>query len=252
MKTILNYKSLEQINKKKVLQILNKENYVLLRNLFTEKEVKKILNNIKKKFNPKNDKIRKTNQYNKLKSNYQRFMFGMSGGVNGLSQTNPRYQRNFYNPIFCKDIYKARNLFTKLAQIQNYFYGLEKNYGIKEKKTKHGLYLASRFQHYPMGGGFLAAHKDIAAIRSAKKLKLDLFYNCLLLMTKKGKDYRSGGGFVIKDNKVIDYEKFAKVGDVLIYNSKTLHGVLDIDNNIFPDIKTKKGRYIAAVTLFKW
>ena len=71
-------------------------------------------------------------------------------------------------------------------------------------------------------------------------------------MTKKGKDYKSGGGFVVKDNKIIDYENIAEVGDVVIYNSKTEHGVLDIDPNIFPDKKFKEGRYIALSTLFKW
>ncbi len=251
MQYIFKYQSIDQIDKSEVLNSLKKNSFVILRNLFDKKIVRGILKNIKK-FDPNKDQIRKKNQYNKLKTNYQRFMFGMSGGVNGLLKTHPKYHRNFYNPLFCKDIYKARGLLIKLAEIQNYFYGLEKNYGIKQKKTKHGLYIASRFQHYPKGGGFLSAHKDEAAIKTARKLKIDLFYNCLLLMTQRGIDYKTGGGFVINKNKVIDYEKYAKAGDVLIYNSKTVHGVIDIDKKYMPDIRTKEGRYIAAVTLFKW
>ena len=47
-------------------------------------------------------------------------------------------------------------------------------------------------------------------------------------------------------------EKIADVADVLIYNSKTIHGVLDIDSDVFPKRETKEGRFIAATTLFKW
>ena len=71
-------------------------------------------------------------------------------------------------------------------------------------------------------------------------------------MTKKNQDYKSGGGFVVKNNKIIDYETIADIGDVLIYNSSTIHGVLDIDSEKFPNLKTKSGRYVALSTLFKW
>ena len=116
----------------------------------------------------------------------------------------------------------------------------------------YGLFVASRFQHYPKGGGFLAPHKDEFAIKAAKQLGINLYYNFLLIMTKKGKDYKKGGGFVLKNNKIITYEDVAEVGDVIIYNSKTTHGVLDIDSNLFPSRETKEGRYIALTTLFKW
>ena len=251
-KNIFSYKNLDDIEKKKVLKSLKANNYVILRGLFKKKEVNKVLNNIKKKFDPSNDIIRKKNQYNLIKSNFQRFMFGMSGGANGILKTNSRYMRVFYNPLWSEDLYGGRAILIRLAKLQNFFYDLNENYGINEKKTKHGLFIASRFQHYPKGGGFLSAHKDDAAIKSAKQIGVKLYYNCLLLMTKKNKHYKHGGGFVIQNNEILDYEKFADVADVLIYNSKTIHGVLDIDSHIFPNRKTKDGRYIAATTLFKW
>lgn len=251
-KNIFLYKDLREINKKNVLKSLKSNNYVILRGLFNKKEVNKVLNNIKKKFNASNDTIRKKNQYNLIKSNFQRFMLGMSGGVNGLFKTNSRYMRVFYNPLWCEDVYEGRALLIRLAKLQNFFYNLDEDYGIKEKKTKHGLFVASRFQQYPKGGGFLSAHKDDAAIKSAKKIGIKLYYNCLLLMTKKNKHYKNGGGFVVKNNKIIDYEKIADVADVIIYNSKTIHGVLDIDSDVLPKRETKEGRFIAATTLFKW
>jgi hypothetical protein len=251
-KNIFVYNKISDIEKSKVLKSLKINSYVILRGLFKKKEVQDVLKNIKKKFDQSKDKIRKVNQYDLIKTNYQRFMFGMSGGINGLLQTNSRYMRVFYNPLWCEDIYKGRKILTRLTKVQNFFYGLDQGYGINKKKTRHGLFVASRFQQYPTAGGFLSAHRDIAAIKSAKKLGINLYYNCLLLMTKKNKDYKSGGGFVVKQNKIIDYENIADIGDVLIYNSSTTHGVLDIDSDKFPNFKTKDGRYVALSTLFKW
>jgi hypothetical protein len=178
-------------------------------------------------------------------------MFGSTGGLN---ETNPRFFRIFYNPLWSNDIYKGKNILLKLNRLQNFFYNLEENYGVvkSKKPTRHGLFVASRFQHYPSGGGFLAPHFDLGAIRASKELKLKLHYNLQLVMTKKGKDYKTGGGYIINKKETILLDDFTKVGDVVIYSAKTLHGVLDIDPEIFPNLNSNKGRYIALTTLFKW
>ena len=72
-----------------------------------------------------------------------------------------------------------------------------------KKKTKHGLFYCFKISTISFPGGFLSAHRDLAAIKSAKKTRINLYYNCLLLMTKKNQDYKSGGGFVVKNNKRI-------------------------------------------------
>ena len=71
-------------------------------------------------------------------------------------------------------------------------------------------------------------------------------------MTKKGEDYKTGGGYIINKKETILLDDFTRVGDVVIYSAKTLHGVLDIDPEIFPNLNSSKGRYIALTTLFKW
>ena len=71
-------------------------------------------------------------------------------------------------------------------------------------------------------------------------------------MTEKGKDFKSGGGFVVNNGKIINVDNFTKKGDVVLYSSKTLHGVLDIDPESFPDLSSSNGRYVALTTLFKW
>ena len=71
-------------------------------------------------------------------------------------------------------------------------------------------------------------------------------------MTEKGKDYKFGGGFVLNNGNVINVDDYTKIGDVVLYSSKTVHGVLDIDPKYFPDLNSNKGRYVALTTLFKW
>ena len=114
VKKIFFYNEIEKIDKQKVLKSLNTNDFVILRGLFQKNQVIEVLNNLKKKIKFRNDKIRKKNQYDLIKSNYQRLMFGMSGGVNGLLNTNSRFIRTFYNPLWCEDIYKAN-----LCQLSN-------------------------------------------------------------------------------------------------------------------------------------
>ena len=106
-----------------------------------------------------------------------------------------------------------------------------------KKPTRHRLFVASEFQHYPSGGGYLAPHIDEGAIRASKELKLKLHYNLLLVMTEKGKDYKSGGGFVINNGNVVNVDDYTKIGDVVLYSSKTVHGVLDVDPKYFFRLK---------------
>tara|TARA_B000000532_G_C18538663_1_gene264688 strand:+ start:346 stop:498 length:153 start_codon:yes stop_codon:yes gene_type:complete len=49
MKKIYNYKNIDDIDKKTVLKSLNKNHFVILRDLFSAKEVEKVLKNLKKK-----------------------------------------------------------------------------------------------------------------------------------------------------------------------------------------------------------
>ena len=54
------------------------------------------------------------------------------------------------------------------------------------------------------------------------------------------------------NGKIVNVDNFTKKGDVVLYSSKTHHGVMDIDPESFPDLSSSKGRYVALTTLFKW
>ena len=62
-------------------------------------------------------------------------MFGMTGGVNGILKTNPRYFRVFYNPLWCKDIYGGREIFKQdLPKLKIIFINLMKTMESQKKK----------------------------------------------------------------------------------------------------------------------
>ena len=122
-KKIFTYNKISDIEKKKVLKVLKLNSYVILRGLFKKKEVQTVLKNIKRKFNTSKDNIRRNNQYDLLKTNYQRFMFGMSGGINGVLKTNSRLMRVFYNPLWSEDIYKGRKFLQNLQKFKTFFMG---------------------------------------------------------------------------------------------------------------------------------
>ncbi|NYT47263.1 MAG: hypothetical protein H0A75_06455 [Candidatus Methanofishera endochildressiae] len=62
----------------------------------------------------------------------------------------------------------------------------------------------------------MSAHRDEFAINIVSDKGLD-YFQVLLVMSRKGEDYHSGGGFVICDGKFIDIDQNPP-GDIIIYD----------------------------------
>ena len=247
---ILTIKNLKELNPKKISKMLKKYKALIVRGYISKNKLIKIKASFEKKFNQKNDRIRPPGKYNQIKKNYQRVIIGMSGGL-VQSRTNSRLMRTFYNPLYCRDIYNMHEIFNKMLLFQNKLYGLPENYGNKQRKTKHNLFVASRINHYPAGGGFLSLHKDTSAAISIKNY-IKNYFQILLTMSKKGKDYKEGGGIVYKNQKIYCFDDYTEIGDMILYNGQTIHGVKDVDPHKHLDMKKIRGRLTAAVTLFKY
>ena len=70
-------------------------------------------------------------------------------------------------------------------------------------------------------------------------------------MTKLGVDFESGGAFVEVNNNKIFFEKEFALGDIIIYDERTIHGVDEIDINKNLDLDNICGRLTAFVSLYK-
>ena len=64
----------------------------------------------------------------------------------------------------------------------------------------------------------------------------------LLIVDQKGEDFKTGGGIVRHNNKIIFYEDHLKPGDIAIYNGKSEHGVYNVDQEEKLDLDTFNGR----------
>ena len=71
MRKIFKYKKIKNIDRESVIKSLNKNNFVILRGLFKKKDITRVLKKIKNNFDHKNDRIRASNQYDLIKTNYQ-------------------------------------------------------------------------------------------------------------------------------------------------------------------------------------
>ena len=95
----------------------------------------------------------------------------------------------------------------------------------------------------------MSAHTDITAVKTSLPITED-YIQLVLLLSEKGTDFHSGGAYISKDGEIIDIESDTQSGDVLIYDSSTIHGVMDIDPHLPLDISKGIGRYVAMATIY--
>ena len=244
---ILDINQLKKIKKK-----INHHGYFILRNegKFSKKDINTSLNIIRRKClsskNSKKDLKRFVSNPLDLK-NYQRHVIEEFGNPRTIRAHN---YTQIINPIWAKDIYKLRKYFVYLCKLRNLLLGKNQNFCVDSPVGT--IYSLSRIQYYPSGGGFMATHKDDRGQRVNKKSGLKNYFQILFLMTKKGKDFETGGGYIIKNNKRIIHDDYTDQGDIIIYDGNIEHGVSTIDSYLplNNDNKRLKGRFVLAVNFY--
>ena len=97
----------------------------------------------------------------------------------------------------------------------------------------------------------MAAHRDDVTAAVAEEAGLKFYLQPYLVMSRKGEDFNQGGAFIEYQDRGMDYEGTCQVGDVIVYNGKSVHGVADIDPLESLNLVEFSGRIVAFVTLFK-
>jgi hypothetical protein len=231
----------------KVLEVLASNHYVRISGLFSESEIKVCRENIQRQFNPKNDKKHDPKDADLLLQNFQKLVVGGTHGIN----STPRFLRMFYTPFMDSDQFEMHDVFRRLVVLRNRLYGLPDQFtcqGIED-----GMWSALRINHYPRGGGFMAAHSDTGTAEAAKSIGLGIYVQLILIMSKKGVDFQTGGAYIETDEgQRYFYEDECDLGDVVIYDGRVKHGVEEIDYLEPLDLASCDGRYVAMATLFKY
>ena len=227
-------------------EVLERFNVVALRGLVTQEEVAHSLELLKETFKRDLDNPTIGEDPKDIQSNFQKLLVG-THNHSGLRLS--RLFRTFYNPMWSEDCYQLHETFLKMIKVRNYFCNLPEEFAT-HKIEKNGLWSATRIHQYPIGGGHFAGHQDSVLTDVSNKEGTE-FYQVILNMTQVGREFDQGGAFVKIDDQLITFESCFSVGDIIVYNENTFHGVEEIDPHKNLDLETFNGRVTAFVSLYK-
>lgn len=238
--------SIQELNRDRLKEILHAHTFALVRGLIPPEHADRSLELLKAKFNVANDHATAGEKPSEVRTNFQKLSIGRArhGNVN-----RPRFMRAFYNPFWAEDIYEMHRNFRKVAQLRNFLSERPLDFAID--RDEGGMWTAARMHQFPRGGGFLVAHRDTVLPAAYKAANLGEFYQPVMLMTQKGMHFEQGGGFSEVNGEQIIYEDYAQRGDVVIYDTTTVHGVEDIDPREKYVHETINGRISCLVTLYR-
>lgn len=239
--------SAEEIDMGAFVDAMNRRTFACIRGLVAAEEMDAAYERIVARFDRSKDHPAAGQPPDAVRSNFQKINLG--GESRTASNDDARFFRAFYNPIWEEDVWGLREAFVQLSRARNRLAGLPIDFAL-DKIEPNGLWTAARFHQYPKGGGFFRRHtdyvvKDIADENSTK------FYQVVLTMSRKGEHFHQGGAFVDIGERRVCLDDCALMGDIVVYDGRTVHGVEDIDPKIPLDLDTINGRLAGFVTLFK-
>jgi hypothetical protein len=182
-----------------------------------------------------------------VRQNFQKINLG--GESRTANNDDARFFRAFYTPFWEEDVWGLHDSLRMLARVRNRLAKVADDFAI-DRIEDNGLWAAARFHQYPRGGGFFRRHTDYVA-KDVADQGATHFYQTVLTMSSKGEHFHQGGAFVDIDDKRYCLDDNAQMGDVIIYDGRTVHGVEDIDPNVLLDLDRINGRLAGFVTLFK-
>lgn len=226
---------------------MERQTFACIRGIVGEAEMRTALGRIVAGFDRSKDHPASGQPPDAVRRNFQKINLG--GEWRGASNDDARFFRAFYNPLWEEDIWGLREAFKKLARVRNRIAGLPSDFAI-DRIESNGLWTAARFHQYPRGGGFFRRHTDYV-VKDVADEKSTRFYQVVLTMSRKGEHFQQGGAFVDVGEKRINLDDNALMGDIIVYDGRTVHGVEDIDPTAMLDLDTINGRLSGFVTLFK-
>jgi len=237
----------EQIDVEQLQKVMDKFTFACIRGIILPDDVRVAVHTIREKFDHRKDHPPQGHPPEAVRSNFQKLNVG--GESSTANNDDARLFRTFYNPIWEEDVWGLRDIFVQLATVRNRIAHLPLDFAINSTEA-NGLWTAARFHQYPSGGGYFRRHTDYVVKDVADESSTE-FYQVVLNMTQKGKDFVEGGAFVDLPEGRICLDDQALPGDILIYDGRTVHGVEDIDPRSSLDLTSMNGRLAGFATLFK-
>jgi len=235
----------EHVPYNEVRQALKERHIVRVRGLFSPPTLRSAMRGIASRFEAAHDRKHDPRDVEVPRTNFQKLQIGANSGVNSR-RTLGRFLRILYNPIFAPDVLGLRQEFIRLARFRNGLYRLPQDYAVFG--TDDGFWSCTRLHQYPRGGGFMVPHRDLYAQVVTDDAELG-YYQPLLVLSERGVDYDEGGAYIDVGEERVEFEASCQVGDVIVYDGSTVHGVADIDPLQALDLQNFGGRIAAFASL---
>jgi len=229
------------------MQSMEKRTFACIRGLVSPQSMVAAHDRIVGGFDRRKDHAAAGQPAHAVRTNFQKINLG--GESRTANHDDARFFRAFYNPIWEEDIWGLRAAFIQLARVRNHLAGLPIDFAI-EAIEPNGLWTAARFHQYPKGGGFFRRHTDYV-VKDVADEKSTRFFQVVLTMSRKGEHFHHGGAFVDIGDERVCLDDCALLGDIIVYDGRTVHGVEDIDPREMLDLDTINGRLAGFATLFK-
>ncbi|NNF60401.1 MAG: hypothetical protein HKN06_03615 [Gammaproteobacteria bacterium] len=243
----------EQLGQVQLLDIGRKHGVVNVRGLIDPETIRAAKRRIEETLLVGNDCPATGEKPQDLYNNHQKFAVG---GGELRDNAHPQCLRTYYNPVFAEDLFGMREPFRAAARLRNVLMGFELDFAID--RIEDGFWTAARIHHYPRGGGFMSRHREdyVPTIYEQFGLSGEAYFQPLIVMSKKGSgspdhDFVFGGGYFERDGIRHYYEEHAELGDILVYDTRTMHGVTEIDPTRPFRQDSAEGRYSGFVTLYR-
>jgi hypothetical protein len=161
----------------------------------------------------------------------------------------PRCFETIYVPQDVEGFFSFPNVFDPMINLRNSLMGKSENY-VRGIDFSESLWTACRLQHYFRGGGFFGGHTDliIDKISSTSNLRT---VQLVGVLSNRGEHFETGGAYIKTISGRIDLDNQAEVGDVIVYDGASYHGVYDIDANYKFTTDSQFGRWAALVSLYQ-
>jgi hypothetical protein len=168
------------------------------------------------------------------------------GSTNGVGEAYAQFLQTIYFDNGHSAYPHLNTLFKLIVEVRNRLMGVAGDFG--DQPVRDGFWNACRVHHYPAGGGFMVMHTDTYF---PLKLGEYSFYQLLVPLSRKGRDFNSGGGVIVnRQGAKINTDDEGGLGTILVFDGRTRHGVEDVDPDELINFDSPRGRLSVVCNLY--
>ena len=220
--------------------------FAIIRGVASPDEVRYAVASARRVFSPDDDHPTVGESPADVRGNFQKWSIGTAGASRKVPYS--RMIRVIFTPFLDEDRYGLQDLLRRVAITRNLMHGLPADYAIDA--IENDRWTAARVLQYPSGGGFIDRHVDTAVV-DALPSNAATYLQLLMVLTERGVDFERGGAYIEVDGVRIDLEDHVQLGDLLLYDEQTVHGVADIDPHRVLDTRTLSGRMAGFANIYR-